>query len=276
MRHNVLVIGCSHLSCAYDKNDHNIGPETYAWHLRKMHGNVDRFVTIPNPAQGIIKYAAIIEHLDRNKLLSQFSHCIIQMTDEPRTVFMDNQENEFYEKLPEFLNTDSDFVDGNKIQTSPSAAVLSAVPRYVFEKYQDKFVQATKLGWFKKTEFDMDMRDNFLDVVNIISPSLKTSNTAKAFLPISYSYIKRTLRRNNIRMASFDWWGKSAEQNESLANIKGNEYILPDDKAIFNLMWEKQLWVREEQSNLGHMNGKQSRQVAEILKEHLDNAYFFE
>lgn len=275
MRYNVLVIGCSHLSGAYDKEDNIVGPQSYAWHLRRLYDNKHRFVTIPNPAQGILKYAAIVEYMNRNGLLKDFTHCILQLTQEPRTVFMDNAEDDFFHGLHWLVTKKGDFIDGSRIQTSPSHMIASQVPRYMFEKYQSNFVKNEKYGPFGVFSKDMDFRGELLSVTDEISSSLENSYSAMSLLPSLYFYINETLKANNIKVASFDWWGKSTLQQDMLDMVSNDEYVFPKYKTVMNLMIEKDIWKPEEQSNLGHLNVSQSKDVAHILKEYLDNAEFF-
>lgn len=276
MKNNVLCIGCSHLSGAYDMTDHVVGPESWAWHLRKMYGRKDRYVTIPNPSQGIQKYAAVIEFLDRNDLLKDFTHCIIQMTQEPRTVFMDEREDDFYNMLPSHINSIEEFVNGNLIQSNPSYAALSGIERYVFEKYKDMFHKTTiKPGLFRDRKIDIDMEGEFLTFLEKTIPTLTQSFNARSALPVSYQYIKSTLEKNNIKMVSFDWWGKSAEQHEMLNGVMGDEYLFPETKAVNDILTEKQLWDIGKQTPLWHLDKRQARYVGEALKEYLDDREFF-
>jgi hypothetical protein len=269
MKNNVMFLGCSHLSGAYSKDDIIIGPQSYAWHLWNLYGNNDRYVTFSNPAQGIIKYASIVEYLDRNDLLKSFTHCVIQLTQEPRTVFMSEHEQQFYDNISEFLHSEKMFVDGSEIQTNPSFISLSENTRYVYEKYQHHFFETHGF-------FNADYRTKFLKVTETITESLKRSNTARALLPISYSYIKNVLAKYDIKIAAFDWWGKDKDQVLSLSNVMGNEYLFNMGESVKSIMEHNGYWNREEQSNLSHMNQEQSYQVSEILKEYMDNVKFFE
>lgn len=263
------------MSGAYDMTDHVVGPESYAWHLRKMYGNKDRYVTISNPSQGIQKYATVVEYLDNNDLLSDFTHCIVQLTHEPRTVYMGQSETAFYDSLESHIKSEEMFVDGNNIQTNPSFAAISGVERYMFEKYGNMFSKKIETGGLLNKCINVDMTDEFLEFLELSIPSLTQSYVAYATLTISYTYIKSVMEKNNIKFSVFDWWGKDSYHMSSLLNYIGDESIFPDMTPVSRILTDKCLWERDKQSPLKHLNAKQSRHVGEALKEYLDNVEFF-
>ena len=278
---NVLVIGCSHLSGAYDKNDRIASNNSYGWWLWDLYGGKDRFVTMPNPAQGILKYAAIIEHLDVRGMLEDFTHCIIQLTQEPRTVFMDEREDRIYDALREMFDSQERFVDGRQIQIKNSAPYirLSNVHRFLYEQYQEDFYQEDR-RFYGYLNCDHDMRDQLLNATEQMSRVLDQSRSARVILPMAYSYIMQTLKRNNVKTAVFDWWGKEGTQWRSIRQVDTGEFLFDleqKEKSIKEVMESRGEWFnRSELTNLEHLNSSQAWGVATVLKEYLDERQFFE
>ena len=258
MKNKVLCIGCSHLAGAYDNDDNIIGPESWAWHLWNFRGRQEQFYTLPNPGQGIMQYAALVNYLDNNNLLAQMHTVIIQSTSEPRLVLHSPKFNSYFEGINKMLTSNDDFVDGKTLITPDTIeTVFSSNQRRMYELYHDKFT-TTK----EKTVW--------LDITDFLSQCITTTNSIanSAMFSIYYTYIVTTLQRHNIRYIVFDWWGKTESNLKSISQIEKNEFLFTDtNRSIKDLLLSKNEWDRNLQSVGGHMSSELVKPIAKYIHE---------
>ena len=258
MKKKVLCIGCSHLAGAYDKNDNIVGPESWAWHLWNFRGRTEQFYTLPNPGQGIMQYAALINYLDNNNLLSQLDTVIIQLTSEPRLVWHSAEFNSYYEGIKGLLSLNDDFVSGRiLITTDTTETIFSSNQRRMYELYQNKFTTTTE-------------KSIWLDVTDLVSQGMTSPNSIfnSAMFSIYYSYIVNTLQKHNIKYIVFDWWGKTTNDWDSISRIERGEFLFTDtNRSVKDLLLSKNEWVRDLQSVGGHMSSELVTPIAKYIHE---------
>ena len=258
MKKKVLCIGCSHLSGAYDKNDKVVSNESWAWHLWNFRGREEQFYTLPNPGQGIMQYAALINYLDKNDLLAQMSTVIIQLTSEPRFVWINDDFNSYFNNSKVLLSKNDNFNDGNILITSDTTnTIFSSNQRRLYELYQNKFTtHKEKLAW--------------LDITDTISYGLtnKESIFNNSIFSIYYSYIVNVLQKNSIPYIVFDWWGKTEDVWESIKKVEKDEFLFTDnERAVKEVMISKNEWDRDSQSVGGHMSSELVTPIAKYIHE---------
>ena len=213
--------------------------------------------------------------MDENDYLRFFTHCILQLTSEPRKVYFDPEiEITQYENIHQQIVGAEPFQDGYKNRLIRGAH-LSNNTRFLYEKYENKFKKpAGFLGLGRKTA---DFRNEWLDVSTLIAESISNSTVTKDELIINYEYIRHTLEKNNVKMGVFDWWGQDDDERH-LMNRKywKDEYLLPDYKCLREVMEQNNIWDESEQSGLGHLNKEQNLQVAKILNRVINDRKFLQ
>lgn len=258
MKKKVLCIGCSHLAGAYDHDDNITGPESWAWHLWNFRGREEQFYTLPNPGQGIMQYAALINYLDNNNLLAQLDTVVIQLTSEPRLVWNSLKFNSYFEGIKDLLLLDDDFNDGRILLTPETTeTIFSSNQRRMYELYQDKFkTTKEKLAW--------------LDITDFLNYNLTTTDSIfnSTLFSIYYSYIVTTLQKHGIKYVVFDWWGKTKDAWKSISLVEKDEFLFTDDgRSIKDLLVSKNEWDRDLQSVGGHMSSDLVKPIAKYIHE---------
>lgn len=248
----VLIIGCSHATGAYDMNDTVVSNESWAWHLHKLRDGQEQFFVLHNPGQGVLQYGATINYLHSKKLLTQFDACIIQMTDELRTMIYNSSIDSYYSDMEEWLINSNDSYNVNPYygQFKKENRVISPWLRETYELHEYKFSNT-------------DSKKSWLDVSTVLCDSLTNTTLVKSLYPVYYFYIVNLLKQLGIEPIVFDFWGK--ELNSSIDNIKGDEWILD------SLMVEakaKGVWLEENIApGLHHHNSVSNKFLAEIIND---------
>lgn len=275
MPNRILHIGCSHLACTYTKNDKFESNKTYSRQLWELYDKEYSVVTIPSPSQGIDKFASVVRYMEENDYLRFFSHCILQLTSEPRKVFLDpNLETKQYENIRQLIIGADMYQDGYKHIVEGGNTLFSNNTRFTYERYENKFKKnvAGFLGLGRKTA---DFRNEWLDTSTSITESIDKSRVEADNLVIKYEYIKHTLEKNKVKFGVFDWWGQEHFER-LLMNEKywKDEYLLPDYKCLREIMEEDGTWDLGMQSGLGHMNAEHISKVSKLLKRGMDDKEF--
>lgn len=252
----VLIIGCSHLNGAYNKNDRVVGPESWGWQLWHLRETQDQYVSIASPGQGIMQYGMIIQELDRANLLKDFTHCIIQLTDEPRLNFhKPSSINNYMEKVIDMVkNVQPGYnCDQTLGMLYWSTAAIHTKQRAQFEHFEERFQGVKeKTTWLDITEEMADCLDG-------------ESIFVKSIFPIYYRSIMQILKQNDIVPIVFDFWGKSADVYQYMnKHVYGPEFVLDSLKheAI-----ERDVWDSSNISAGGHHNEKNTIELAKIINE---------
>ena len=255
----VLIIGCSHLNGAYDKNDNVVGPESWGWQLYQIRKTQDQYIAIACPGQGIMHYGMIIQELDKEGLLNDFTHCIIQLTDEPRLNFhKPNSINNYMEKVIELVKNVQPNKPGYTCDQTLgtlywSTAAIHTKQRAQFEHFEERFP-----GVKEKTIW--------LDITEEIADCLSNESTfVKSIFPIYYRSIMQILNKNDITPIVFDFWGKSADVYQYMNDrVCGSEFVLDSLKheAI-----NRDVWNISNRSIGGHHDKNNTLEFAKIINE---------
>lgn len=270
MSKNVLAIGCSHLSGAYGMEDQIVGPESYAYWLWKDYYPDQKFTTFPNPGHGILTFAGIVEHLHRNNLLQKYTHCLLQLTSEPRIHFPNaGVEEKFYEQVTYLATRNESFVDGHGISVKYFDTVLSNNQRNLYEQHANKFGDSYrsisgKLIWSEISEE--------------IALSLTETKIATQMFRICYTYIIKTLTDNNVKPVVIDWWGRPMIKFDGIERVN-NElpgYIFPFNMGLKQISEKRGIWDRTKYTPMGHHNAEQNRVFASIINEFIENGRHFD
>ena len=270
----MLVLGCSHLSGAYDINDQNAGEQSYAWHLWNLRGQRDIMYTVPNPGEGLQMYATIINHMEVTGQIERFDRYLIQLTAEPRVSYFNNShDQEFYFKnLDLFLQEKNPFNDGRTLSYLYSKEgtgwtnnnqQFTNVHRKLYEKHESKFrTDEGKNSWLNVSE---DMTDG------INNPGLLLQNLTHVY----YRFIVDTLQKYNREFCMFTWWGNQGFTN--LHKKMSDPWLFEKQNgSISSSMALVDKWFpREELSNGAHLNSEQSLIVSDHLHREINSKGYF-
>jgi hypothetical protein len=270
----MLVLGCSHLSGAYDINDNNAGEQSYAWHLWNLRGQRDIMYTVPNPGEGLQMYATIINHMEVTGQIENFDRYLIQLTAEPRLSYFDNEHDQdfYFKNLDMFLQEKAPFNDGRTLcylyskdgtGYANTNQVITNVHRKFYEKHEHRFrTTEGKNAW-------MDVSDTITAPLN--QPGLLLQNLTHVY----YRFIVDTLTRYNREVCLFTWWGNQGFTN--LHTRKEDPWMFKKFQgSLSGSMTAAGTWFpREELSNGAHLNSEQSLTVAEHLNTELNSKGFF-
>jgi hypothetical protein len=248
----VLVIGCSHATGAYDMNDAVVSDESWAWHLHKLRKENEQFFVLHNPGQGILQYGATLNYLHSRNLLTHFDACIIQMTDELRTMIYNSSIDSYYQGIEDWLMNSKDGYNVNPYysQFKKENRVISPWHRETYELHERKFS-------------NNNAKESWLDVSSELCDALTKTTLVKSLYPVYYFYIVNMLKQLNIEPIVFDFWGK--ELNSSIDHIKSDEWILD---SLMTAAKAKGVWLEENIApGLHHHNSISNKCLAEIIND---------